>query len=284
MVGPADGHAPGRARLSTRVATFNVNGIRAAYRRGFRDWVDRSDLDVVALQEMRCPVDLVPAEATAGYHLAYDPGTIAGRNGVGILTREEPLAVRRGFGNREFDGEGRYLEVDLPGLTVASLYLPKGGTPFEDAASEAKYRRKLRFLASFRHHLTRSRRQAKNAGREFLVLGDFNIAHTELDLKNWRTNRRSEGFLPEERAWFTGILGPRTLTDVVRRLHPDSPGPYSWWSWRGQSWTVDTGWRIDYHLASRGLAERALRGNTVRDASYEARMSDHAPVVVEYAD
>lgn len=266
-----------------RIATFNVNGIRAAHRRGFRGWLDRSDLDVVALQEMRCPVELVPAAAVEGYHLAYDPGTLAGRNGVAILTRTEPLAVRHGFGNREFDPEGRYVEVDLPGLTVASLYLPKGGTPFEDAASEAKFRRKLRFLASFRHHLTRARRQAKNAGREFLVLGDFNIAHTELDVNNHKAKRRLEGFLPEERAWFAGILSPRTLTDVVRHLCPGAQGPYSWWSWRGRSWDADAGWRIDYHLASPGLAARAVSGGTHRDATYAARMSDHAPVVVEYA-
>jgi exodeoxyribonuclease-3 len=267
-----------------RVATFNVNGIRAATRRGFGDWLNHSDLDVVALQEMRCPPDLVPAEAVDGFHLAYDPGTIPGRNGVALLTRTEPLAVRTGFSNRHFDPEGRYLEVDLPGLTVASLYLPKGGTPFEDAVSEARFRRKLRFLASFRHHLTRSRRRARNAGREFLVLGDLNIAHTALDVNNPRAKRRSEGFLPEEREWFSGILSPRTLTDVVRRLHPDSPGPYSWWSWRGRSWDTDAGWRIDYHLASPGLAERAISGGTERDSSYAARISDHAPVVVEYAD
>ncbi|MDO5500024.1 MAG: exodeoxyribonuclease III [Propionibacteriaceae bacterium] len=266
-----------------RIATFNVNGIRAAHRRGFRDWLDRRDLDIVALQEMRCPVAEVPAAAVEGYHLAYDPGTIAGRNGVALLTRTEPLAVRPGFGNREFDGEGRYLEVDLPGLTVASLYLPKGGTLFSDAKSAARYRRKLRFLASFQHQLTRSRRAARAAGREFLVMGDFNIAHTELDLKNWKTNRRSEGFLPEEREWFTRILGQRRLVDVVRRLHPEGPGPYSWWSWRGRSWDTDAGWRIDYHLASPGLATRAVAGGTDRDESYAARMSDHAPVVVEYA-
>lgn len=266
-----------------RIATFNVNGIRAAHRRGFRDWLDRSDLDIVALQEMRCPVDLVPPDAVEGYHLAYDPGTIAGRNGVALLTRSEPLAIRHGFGNREFDGEGRYVEVDLPGLTVASLYLPKGGTPFEDAKSEAKFRRKLRFLASFQHHLTRSRRQAKNAGREFLVMGDFNIAHTELDVNNHKAKRRMEGFLPEEREWFGGILSPRRLTDVVRRLNPDTQGPYSWWSWRGRSWDTDAGWRIDYHLASSGLADRAISAGTDRDATYEARISDHAPVVVEYA-
>lgn len=267
-----------------RIATANVNGIRAAHRRGFRNWLAATDPDVVALQEVRAPAELVPAEATAGYHWSYHPGTLPGRNGVGIMSRAEPLAVRRGFGNREFDSEGRYLEVDLPGLTVASLYLPKGGTLFADEKSAAKFHRKQRFLRSFARHLTRSRRAAANSGREFLVLGDFNIAHTELDLKNHRTNKKSEGFLPEERQWFSSILSPRTLVDVVRRLHPGVGGPYSWWSWRGQSWAADAGWRIDYHLASPGLAERAVSGGTMREDSYQARVSDHSPVLVDYAE
>lgn len=116
------------------------------------------------------------------------------------------------------------------------------------------------------------------------MLGDFNIAHAECDVHNWKAKRQSEGFLPEEREWFTGILDRRRLVDVVRRLHPDTTGPYSWWSWRGRSWDGDAGWRIDYHLASPGLAARAVSGGTHRDETYAARMSDHAPVVVEYDD
>lgn len=267
-----------------RIATFNVNGLRAAHRRGFRDWLDHSGADVVALQEVRAPAELIPTAAIEGYHWVYEQGTLPGRNGVAIMSRSEPVAVRRGFGSREFDPEGRYLEVDLPGLRVASLYLPKGGTLFEDEKSAARFHRKQRFLRSFARHLTRSRREAANQGREFLVMGDFNIAHTELDLKNHRTNKKSEGFLPEEREWFGSVLSSRTLVDVVRGLHPQVPGPYSWWSWRGQSWTNDAGWRIDYHLASAGLAARAVSGGTMRADSYEARISDHAPVLVEYAE
>lgn len=265
-----------------RIATFNVNGIRAAERRGFRGWLDQTDPDIVALQEVRCPVDQVPAAVHEGYVWSYDSGTLAGRNGVALMSKVEPEAVRVGFNNREFEAEGRYIEADFPGLTVASLYLPKGGTLFEDEASAAKYHRKMRFLASFARHLTRTRRAAANAGREFLIMGDFNIAHTEADLKNWRTNKKSEGFLPEEREWFGSILSPRTLTDVVRRLHPDESGPYSWWSWRGQAFANDAGWRIDYHLASRDLAAAARSGGTMKDPSYDARISDHAPVVVDY--
>lgn len=265
-----------------RIASLNVNGIRAAERRGFRGWLERTDPDVVALQEMRCPDDQVPDGVFDGYHLTYHQGELAGRNGVALLTRAEPEAARYGFGSREFDSEGRYVEVDLPGLTVASLYLPKGGTPFEDEKSLDKYHRKFRFLKSFARHLTKARRTAANSGREFLVMGDFNVAHTERDIKNWKTNKKSEGFLPEEREWFTSILSPRTLTDVVRTLHPDTDGPYSWWSWRGQAFVNDAGWRIDYHLASPGLAQSAITGGTHRDESYEARISDHAPVVVDY--
>ncbi|MCA0295182.1 MAG: exodeoxyribonuclease III [Actinobacteria bacterium] len=271
-----------------RVATVNVNGIRASVRRGFGDWLGDRDCDLVALQEVRCPADEVPPEALAGYSWCYHPGDRAGRNGVALLSRTPPLAVREGFGVPAFDAEGRYVEADfdLNGwrLTVGSLYLPKGGRADETPEQLARYRRKERFLRHFRPYLARARKQAQARGREFLVMGDFNIAHTRLDLRNWSANQRNVGFLPEERAWFASILGPRTLVDVVRTLHPDEPGPYSWWSWMGNAFTNDVGWRIDYHLATPGLARAALSGGTDRADSYEARLSDHAPVVVDYAD
>ncbi|SJN26534.1 Exodeoxyribonuclease III [Luteococcus japonicus LSP_Lj1] len=303
-----------------RVATFNVNGIRATQKRGFTDWLDERDCDVVALQEVRCPVPMLPDGVFGQYHLSYDAGQLAGRNGVAILTREQPLDVRswgagalvRAPGDahvelreegeldalarelKAFTTEGRYLEVDLADkpLTVASLYLPKGGLPAELQADGkngrdkpdggAKYQRKMRFLKGFARHLTKARRTAAAQGREFLVMGDFNIAHTEHDIKNWKGNLKSEGFLPEERAWLDEILSPRTLVDVVRRLHPDEDGPYSWWSWMGQAFVKDSGWRIDYHFATPKLAKLATSGGTDRAETYEARMSDHAPVVVDY--
>jgi exodeoxyribonuclease-3 len=262
-----------------RIATFNVNGIRAAHRRGFADWLSTRGCDVVALQEVRCrPADL-PEGAFGDYHVAWQPGSLAGRNGVALLTREAPETVRAwgpglvtaGPGRdtsvsdgsvaglartlHPFADEGRYVEVDLAGapLTVAALYLPKGATPDPtDAKSLAKQQRKMSFMTGFARHLTTARRAAAAKGREFLVMGDFNIAHENADLKNWRSNQRNEGFLPEERAWLTSILSPRTLVDVVRSLHPGEDGPYSWWSWRGQAFTNDAGWRIDYHLATPG--------------------------------
>lgn len=303
-----------------RIATFNVNGIRATQKRGFDQWLATRGCDVVALQEVRCPVPLLPEGVFRDYHLAYDAGQLAGRNGVALLTREAPLAVRswgagalvrapgdshvelREPGERDplarelkaFATEGRYLEVDLAEapLTVASLYLPKGGLPAElqvegrmgrdKPDGGAKYQRKMAFLKGFARHLTSARRAAMAQGREFLVMGDFNIAHEKLDVRNWRGNQKSEGFLPEERAWMDEILSPRSLVDVVRRLHPDQEGPYSWWSWMGQAFVNDSGWRIDYHLASPALARSAVRGGTDREASYEERLSDHAPVVVDY--
>ncbi|MGC3993955.1 MAG: exodeoxyribonuclease III [Propionicimonas sp.] len=271
-----------------RIATVNVNGIRAAVRRGFADWLVERAPDLVALQEVRSPADLVPLEASTGYHFAYHPGDRAGRNGVALLCRTTPSAVREGFGSAVVDAEGRYLEADydLCGwrLTVGSLYLPKGGRADDTPEELARYRRKLRFLRAFRPYLTRARLRAKADGREFLVMGDVNIAHTRQDVRNWRGNQKNVGFLPEEREWLGSVLGPRTLVDVVRRLHPDADGPYSWWSWMGNAFTNDTGWRIDYHLATPDLARAALSGGTDRAASYEARMSDHAPVVVDYAD
>lgn len=216
-----------------RIATHNVNGIRSAVRRGFGTWLESRDCDVVALQEVRCPAGLIPDEALAGYHLTYHQGVLAGRNGVAFLTRTPPSAVRLGFGHRASDEHGRYVEIDLeaPGhapLTLGSLYLPKGATHEGLDADPAKYARKLAFMRSFRAYLTRARREAGRHGREFLLMGDFNIAHTERDLKNWRTSKKMEGFLPHEREWFGSLLGPRSLVDVVRSVHGEAQGPYSW--------------------------------------------------------
>lgn len=303
--------APFYSLVDMRVASFNVNGIRAAERRGFAAWLADRAPDVVGLQEVRCGIEHLPAGVFGPYHATVDVGTIPGRNGVALLTRQAPAAVRA-WGTttwvippagepivaqasptradplarelRAFAAEGRYVEIDLADapVTVASLYLPKGGTLTEDDASARRYERKMRFLAGFARHVGRERRAAAALGREFLVMGDFNIAHTPLDVKNWRANQKNEGFLPEERAWLDELIGPRTLVDVVRELHPGVDGPYSWWSWRGQAFDRDSGWRIDYQLASPRLARTALDGGTDRAPSYDSRISDHAPVVVDY--
>lgn len=290
-----------------RISTFNVNGIRAAHRRGFTGWLERRQPDVVALQEVRCRVEDLPFDALAGYQMAYQPGTLPGRNGVAVLTRQPVAAVRswapglvtadhagvtsepdHGEGSlarelRRVAEHGRFIEVDLAEepLTVASVYVPKGGSPFDETV--AAYENKMAFLAGFARQIGRARRDAAARGREFLLMGDINIAHAAADINNPAGNVKNPGYLPEERAWLDSFLTPRTLVDVVRRLHPGAQGPYSWWSWRGQAWARDSGWRIDYHLATPRLAARALRGGTDRDESYEARISDHAPVTVDYA-
>ncbi|AXH96819.1 exodeoxyribonuclease III [Ornithinimicrobium avium] len=301
-----------------RIATLNVNGVRAAHRRGFGDWLAGRGCDVVALQEVRAPVGALPPEAFGDYHVVYEPGQIAGRNGVAVLTRERPAGVRtwdaevlvrapgeehlhtqaapdgvplaRGLGRHAH--EGRYVEVDLAEapVTVASLYLPKGGLPAhlqvphrmrEAPDGGARYERKMRFMAAFARQLSRTRRAAAQRGREFLLIGDLNVAHTCLDVARWRQSRTSEGFLPEEREWIGARLSPRTLVDVVRALHPGTEGPYSWWSWLGQAYEKDVGWRIDYHLATPRLARTAV--SAVVDREHRGvRLSDHAPVVVDY--
>ena len=285
-----------------RIATVNVNGIRAAHRRGFGDWLATRGCDVVTLQEVRCPAAQLPDDAFGDYEAAYDPGTIAGRNGVAVLTKVPPLAVRTWAvpdpdrplprALRTHAAEGRYVEVDLADapVTVASLYLPKGGLPAhlqnpqrmrEAPDGGARYQRKMAFLAGFARHLTAARRRAAAAGREFLLTGDLNVAHTRLDVASWRRSNQVEGFLPEERAWLEAQLSPRTLVDVVRRLHPDVEGPYSWWSWLGTAYERDAGWRIDYHLATPALARAAVTAVVDREHA-GVRLSDHAPVVVDY--
>lgn len=268
--------------MSLRIATLNVNGIRSASRRGLLDWLSTRECDLVALQEVRCPPEQIPRLPGK---LTYDAGTFAGRNGVALLSTTAPSAVR-GFGGRRFDHEGRYLEADFElrgrALTVVSLYVPKGGRANEPEF-ERRHAHKRRFLASLRVRLDRARLLAVRAGREFLVLGDLNIAHTPLDLTNARSNRNQVGFLDSERAWLGGLLGPRRLVDVVRRLRPDEQGPYSWWPWNAANLAADVGWRIDYQLATPALARSAVTAGTDRPISYEQRLSDHAPVVVDYA-
>lgn len=290
-----------------RLGTHNVNGIRAALRRGAARFWDASDADVIALQEVRCRVADLPENAFGHRHVTLEAGQLAGRNGVAITTRVAPAHVRTLSGtvhraapggeleqvtveriaNRDlapFADEGRYVEVDLADapVRVASLYLPKGAAWPHEEDSKDKYDRKMRFMRGLARLLTASRREAAALGREFVVVGDFNIAHTRQDLRNWRSNQKSEGFLPEERDWFSSVTGARRLIDVVRQLDPEADGPYSWWSWRGQAFTNDSGWRIDYHLASPRLARAAIRQHTAREATYEERMSDHCPVVVDY--
>ncbi|MEU4795171.1 exodeoxyribonuclease III [Streptomyces sp. NPDC023327] len=258
------------------VTSVNVNGLRAAAKKGFVEWLGGTTADVLCLQEVRAEPQQLPDEVRApeGWHVVHAPAAAKGRAGVSLYTRREPDRVRVGFGSAEFDGAGRYVEADLPGVTVASLYLPSGevGT---DRQGE-----KTRFMAEFRAYLTGLRERAAAEGRHVLVCGDWNIAHQEADLKNWKGNKKNSGFLPEERAWMSDVF--EEYADVVRAQHPGVEGPYSWWSYRGRAFDNDTGWRIDYHVATPGLAERAVKAYVERAATHGERWSDHAPVTVVY--
>ncbi|MFJ6985004.1 MULTISPECIES: exodeoxyribonuclease III [unclassified Streptomyces] len=262
------------------VTSVNVNGLRAAAKKGFVEWLAGTSADVLCLQEVRAEAEQLPeaVRAPEGWYVTHAPAAAKGRAGVSLYSRREPDAVRVGFGSAEFDGSGRYVEADLPGVTVASLYLPSGevGTERQDE--------KVRFMDAFLAHLKELRERAAADGREVLVCGDWNIAHQPADLKNWRANQKNSGFLPEERAWLTRVVSPEDggYVDVVRALHPETEGPYSWWSYRGRAFDNDSGWRIDLHVATPRLAGRALKAYVERAATHAERWSDHAPVTAVY--
>ncbi|NKR73422.1 exodeoxyribonuclease III [Rhodococcus hoagii] len=267
-------------RVPHIITTVNVNGVRAAARKGLIDWLAGSQADVVCLQETRASDEqlhetLAPA-LDQGWHVASAEPSAKGRNGVAVLSRRPADAVRIGFGDDEFADAGRYIEADFDALTVGSLYLPTG------EAETPKQEQKERFMASFAAHLSASAEAAVAAGRDVLVCGDWNIAHTERDIKNWKGNVKKSGFLPRERDWVGALLAGGAWVDVVRELHPDVDGPYSWWSYRGKAFDTDAGWRIDYHLTTPGLAARAKEARVERAATYAERWSDHAPVTVQF--
>jgi exodeoxyribonuclease III len=252
-----------------RVITFNVNGIRAAERKGFARWLARVRAwDVVCLQELRAQASEVPAclraprQCTASFH----PAQRRGYAGVAIYART-PATFTTGFGHPEFDSEGRYLQADFRDLSIISLYLPSGSAGPHRQAS------KFRFLEAFLPHLTHLR----HAGREILLCGDWNIAHQAIDLKNWRSNQKNSGFLPEERAWLSRVFADLGFVDVFRQLDP-RPEQYTWWSNRGQAWAKNVGWRIDYQIATPGLAARARTASIYKSR----RFSDHAPLIIDY--
>jgi exodeoxyribonuclease-3 len=209
------------------------------------------------------PAILMPRNYLSHFHCAQRKGY----SGVGVYCRARPERVAHGFGSAEFDAEGRYLQVDYADFSVVSVYLPSG------SSSEERQQAKFRFLAEFLPLLERLRR----SGREYILCGDWNIAHREIDLRNWRSNRKNSGFLPEERAWLTEVFERVGWVDVFRRLDP-RPEQYTWWSNRGQAWAKNVGWRIDYQIATPGIAAKARRA-----AIYTAaRFSDHAPLTIDY--
>jgi exodeoxyribonuclease-3 len=285
-----------------RIISINLNGIRSAASKGFFEWLDQQDADIICLQELKAQAGDMTAQMLApnGYHGHFHYAEKKGYSGVGIYSREQPQQVTQGLGIAEFDAEGRYICADFAGFSVVSVYLPSG------SSGEERQAVKFKFMAAFLPHLRNMMassevsggdairllpqsagfasnvsqphlRELRDSGREVLICGDWNIAHREIDLKNWRGNRKNSGFLPEERAWLTGLFDEVGFVDVFRRLYPELEA-YTWWSNRGQAWAKDVGWRIDYQIATPAIAARAQAASI-----YKAqRFSDHAPLIMDY--
>jgi exodeoxyribonuclease-3 len=255
-----------------RLVSLNLNGIRSAATKGFEAWAQSMAADCMGVQEIKAQADTVVGRfdklgaLTGHFHYAEKKGY----SGVGLYSRKTPTLVITGIGNAEFDAEGRYVEArfDTPArkLSIISCYFPSG------SSGEERQQAKFRFLALMAPHL-----KSLAAERELILVGDINIAHKEIDLKNWRGNQKNSGFLPEERAWMTHLLDAIGLVDVFRTLNPH-PEQYTWWSNRGQAWAKNVGWRLDYHLATPGIAKHAK----AEHIHLEPRFSDHAPLVIDY--
>jgi len=254
-----------------KIVTVNVNGIRSAEKKGFFHWLRRENPDVVCLQETKAqedqlhPEDFYPAD----YHCFYFDAQKKGYSGVAIYSKQAPDNIIRGLGKgfEDMDAEGRFIQADLGKLSVISLYLPSG------TSGEERQQVKYSFMDRFEETMKAMRRKR----REFVICGDWNIAHKNIDLKNWRGNQKNSGFLPEERAWLDKVFGPMGFVDAFRVVNQEED-QYTWWSNRGQAWAKNVGWRIDYQVVSPGLKDK------VRSAAIykEERFSDHAPLIMEY--
>ncbi|MBK9132289.1 MAG: exodeoxyribonuclease III [Gammaproteobacteria bacterium] len=252
-----------------RIITLNANGIRSAARKGFFPWLARQDADVVCLQETKAQEHQLNDELLrpAGYSAYYHDAEKKGYSGVALYCRREPDRVTIGLGWPDMDREGRFIQADFGTLSVISLYLPSG------SSSEERQAVKFDFLERFVPVLKGFRRRK----REYVICGDWNIAHTKLDIKNWRGNQKNSGFLPEERAWMDQLFGPLGFVDAFRVVNQEAD-QYTWWSNRGQAWAKNVGWRIDYQVITPGLKDRVRQVSIYKDE----RFSDHAPLTIDY--
>ena len=254
-----------------RIISANLNGIRSAVNKGFLPWATKQEADFICMQELKAQRDDLDDTILNpnGLHGYFHHAEKKGYSGCGIYTPHKPDEVIYGYGNEEFDAEGRYVEARFKNLSVISVYMPSGSSSPE--RQEAKYR----YLDSFLPHLI----TLKKSGREIVLCGDVNIAHQEIDLKNWKGNLKNSGFLPEERAWLTHLFDHVGYVDVYRKLEPKAADNcYTWWSNRGQAYAKNVGWRIDYHISTPGIANTAKKTAIYK----EERFSDHAPLTVDY--
>ncbi len=252
-----------------RIITLNLNGIRSSAKKGFFDWLAKTRADIVCVQEVKAQAaDMTPQFlAPDGYRSFFHYADKKGYSGVGLYCKREPDEVITGLGIHDIDAEGRYLRCDFGNLSVVSVYLPSG------SSSEERQQVKFSFMERFFPHL----QNMVKSGREFILCGDWNIAHKEIDLKNWRGNQKNSCFLPEERAWLTQVFDELGWVDVFRRLNKE-PEQYTWWSNRGRAWAKNVGWRIDYHIATPGASAKVKKETIYK----EQRFSDHAPLIIDY--
>ena len=251
-----------------KVISINVNGIRSAYNKGLFSWLAGEEADIICIQELKAQAEDLPAELISwnSYYSQFHPALKKGYSGVAIYAKVKPERVIIGLDNPRIDDEGRYLQFDYPDFSVISLYLPSGSSGPE------KQDNKFHFMDSYRPLLEKKLK----SGREYIICGDWNIAHQEIDLKNWKGNLKNSGFLPEERQWVSDLLS-LGFVDGYRSLYPEDPG-YTWWSNRGQAYSKDVGWRIDYQILTPGIAKNLVRASVFK----QLKFSDHAPLIMEY--
>ncbi|QWD88862.1 exodeoxyribonuclease III [Polynucleobacter sp. MWH-CaK5] len=254
-----------------RIITANLNGIRSAAKKGFFEWANTQSPDILCIQELKAQeADLDSALMNPnGYHGFFQYALKKGYSGVGLYSKKAPDSIKIGFDDGEFDAEGRYVEARFGNLIVISAYFPSGSSAPE--RQEAKFR----FLDLFMPHI----KKLKSEGLEIVLCGDINIAHKEIDLKNWKGNLKNSGFTPEEREWMTQLFSEAGFMDVYRLLHPNTEDEcYTWWSQRGQAYAKNVGWRIDYQIATPGIAKKAQRVEIYKGEKF----SDHAPLIIDY--
>jgi len=256
-----------------RITSLNLNGIRSAFNKGLANWLKTHEADVLCLQELKAHLADIqedfqhPHDYTGHFYAAEKKGY----SGVGLYLKSEPTRVVQGMGCEEFDLEGRVIRADWSNISVISAYLPSGSSGPE--RQEAKFR----FLAQFGPWMQNLMDDHKKTKREYVICADWNIAHKEIDLKNWKSNQKNSGFTPEERAWVTSVIDEIGFVDVFRQLDPRAE-QYTWWSNRGQAWAKNVGWRLDYQLVTPGLAAKAKAASIYKDE----RFSDHAPLTIDY--
>lgn len=255
-----------------KIISLNLNGIRSASNKGVYAWLQTQDADIVCMQEIKAQAGDMTEQMLnpPGYFGYFHYAEKKGYSGVGIYSKTQPDSVIVGLGIADIDSEGRYIEARFGNLSVVSLYLPSG------SSGEERQAFKFSVMERFMLHL----KIMKESGRDVVICGDWNIAHKEADLKNWKGNKKNSGFLPEERLWMTTLFDDVGWVDVYRKLHPETTDAcYTWWSNRGQAWAKNVGWRIDYQIATADFANKALSTSVYKDE----RFSDHAPLIVDYA-